>query len=40
MIYYGKPGPFDASVEERIHATVRALMDETGLGRSTAWHIA
>jgi len=29
MIYYGKPGPFDPSVEERIHAAVRALMDET-----------
>ncbi|HEU0090631.1 MAG TPA: neutral/alkaline non-lysosomal ceramidase N-terminal domain-containing protein [Vicinamibacteria bacterium] len=40
MIYYGKPGPFDASVEERIHATVRALMDEAGPGRSTACHIA
>jgi hypothetical protein len=29
MIYYGKPGPFDRTVEERIHATVRALMDQT-----------
>jgi hypothetical protein len=29
MIYYGKPGPFDPSVEERIHATVRTLMDQT-----------
>ena len=29
MIYYGKPGPFDRTVEERIHATVRARMDET-----------
>jgi neutral/alkaline ceramidase-like enzyme len=29
MIYYGRPGPFDRSVEERIHATVRALMDRT-----------
>jgi hypothetical protein len=35
MIYYGKPGPFDRSVEERIHATVRALMEETEPGRST-----
>ena len=35
MIYYGKPGPFDRSVEERIHAAVRALMDETAEG-STA----
>ena len=41
MIYYGKPGPFDRSVEERIHALVRTLMDETseGPGRSTAWRI-
>ena len=41
MIYYGKPGPFGRSVEERIHATVRALMDQTaeGPGRSTAWRI-
>jgi hypothetical protein len=29
MIYYGRPGPFDASVEERIHAAVRTLMDRT-----------
>jgi neutral ceramidase len=28
MIYYGRPGPFDRTVEERIHATVRALMEE------------
>jgi len=35
MIYYGRPGPFDRSVEERIHATVRALMEETEPGRST-----
>jgi hypothetical protein len=35
MIYYGKPGPFDASVEERIHATVRALMDQTAEGSTT-----
>jgi neutral ceramidase len=33
MIYYGRPGPFDRTVEERIQATVRALMDETA-GRS------
>jgi len=35
MIYYGRPGPFDRSVEERIHATVRALMEETEPGRRT-----
>ena len=29
MIYYGRPGPFDRSVEERVHAAVRALMDRT-----------
>jgi hypothetical protein len=29
MIYYGRPGPFDRSVEERIHAAVRALMERT-----------
>jgi hypothetical protein len=29
MIYYGRPGPFDASVEDRIHAAVRTLMDRT-----------
>jgi hypothetical protein len=34
MIYYGKPGPFDRSVEERIHATVRALMDQTADARA------
>jgi hypothetical protein len=28
MIYYGKPGPFDRSVEERIHVAVGALVDE------------
>ena len=29
MIYYGRPGPFDPSVEERIHGTVRELMERT-----------
>jgi hypothetical protein len=27
MIYYGRPGPFAAEVEELIHGQVRALMD-------------
>ena len=31
MIYYGKPGPFDASVEERIHATVTSTNKIAGL---------
>jgi hypothetical protein len=35
MIYYGRPGPFDASVEERVHAAVRTLMDRTAA--SAAW---
>ena len=26
MIYYGRPGPFDASVEERIIAAVQRMM--------------
>jgi hypothetical protein len=34
MIYYGRPGPFDRTVEERIHATVRVLMDRTA-GRTS-----
>jgi neutral ceramidase len=34
MIYYGKPGPFDRTVEERIHETVRALMAETAGSRT------
>jgi hypothetical protein len=29
MIYYGRPGPFDRSVEERIHGAVRELMART-----------
>jgi neutral/alkaline ceramidase-like enzyme len=29
MIYYGRPGPFDGTVEERIHAAIRRMMDRT-----------
>jgi neutral ceramidase len=29
MVYYGRPAPFDASVEERIHAAIRALLERT-----------
>jgi neutral ceramidase len=36
MIYYGRPGPFDRSVEERIHAAVRELMERTADGRGNA----
>jgi neutral ceramidase len=32
MIYYGRPGPFDGSVEERIHAAIRRMMDRTATG--------
>jgi neutral ceramidase len=32
MIYYGRPGPFDATVEERIHAAIGRLMERTAYG--------
>jgi neutral ceramidase len=36
MIYYGRPGPFDRSVEDRIHQAVRELMERTADGRGSA----
>ncbi|GEP96887.1 neutral/alkaline non-lysosomal ceramidase N-terminal domain-containing protein [Chitinophaga cymbidii] len=33
MIYYGMPGPFDKSVEEKVNAAIRAVMQKIGVSK-------